>query len=232
MIKAVLFDMDGVLFDTESLGERLMTRLCAERGYTIDSAFYRAGMGIPNEEGIAYYQARLGADYPHAEVAREFEAYFHALGRRGEIPRKDGVLECLEGLRKRGMVLAIATGTVRALLNEYLDRMPDIAAYFRQPDGTIRACCGGEAERGKPSPDTYLLAAERAGFPPEECLGVEDSLNGVKAIRGSGAYSVLVPDLLPYSQAFAPYVDTTLGTLRELCPLIDRLNAAPCADKR
>ena len=94
-------------------------------------------------------------------------------------------------------------------------------------DGIFAATlCGTEIARGKPAPDIFQQAAARLGLTTAECVGVEDSLNGVKSLRAAGCHSVMIPDLLPFSQAFAPYVDTVLHDLTALCPLIDRLNGA------
>ena len=75
---------------------------------------------------------------------------------------------------------------------------------------------GDRVAHGKPAPDIYLRAAELLQLAPAECAGVEDSLNGVKAVRAAGMRSVMIPDLLPYGPDFAPYVDVRLNSLHEL----------------
>ncbi len=218
MIRAVLFDMDGVLFDTEELGLKAITKIAAELGYHVDRAFYQTTLGVPNAECESIYRAALGQDYPYQTSMERFRAYFRAHNEQHAMPRKPGLMECLSGLKARGIKIALATSTVRPLVDMYFQKMPDIAAHFH---ATV---CGGEVPRGKPAPDIYLAAAAAVGCAPGECAGVEDSFYGVQAVRASGAYSVMVPDMLPYGERFAPFVDTRLESLRELCPLIDRLN--------
>ena len=219
MIRAVLFDMDGVLFDTETLGCEAMCRIAASYGRTIDRAFYTTTLGLPYDECEKVYLAALGDDFPYAEAVDRFRAFFSEYNQTHPLPRKPGLMECLTGLKTRGLHIALATSTVRALVTEYFVAMPDIAACF---DGMV---CGGEVPRGKPAPDIYVAAARAVGCAPAECVGVEDSFSGVQAIRASGAHCVMIPDLLPFQPRFVPYVDNCLPDLAALCALVDRLNA-------
>lgn len=220
MIRAVLFDMDGVLLDTETLGLQAMTKIAGELHHPIDRAFYLTTLGVPNAECGHVYRSALGQDFPYETAMERFRQYFYDYNRANSLPRKPGLMECLTGLRKRDMRVALATSTVRPLVEEYFAAMPDVAACF---DGVI---CGGEVSRGKPAPDIYLAAARSVGCEITECVGVEDSFSGVRSVRASGARCVMIPDLLPYDARFTPYVDDCLTSLTELCPLIDRLNAA------
>lgn len=218
MIRAVLFDMDGVLFDTETLGFQAMQGIAADLGYKVDRAFYQTTLGVPNAEGEQIYLNALGQDFPYGVAMERFCAFFSDYNRKHPLPRKTGLMDCLGGLKERGLKVVLATSTVRPLVEEYFAAMPDIAAMF---DGKV---CGGEVPSGKPAPDIYLAAARTAGCKPHECVGVEDSFSGVRSVCAAGAHCVMIPDLLPYSERFEPYVNTVLTSLHELCPLIDRLN--------
>ncbi len=219
MIRAVLFDMDGVLFDTEALGQAAVTQIAADFGYTVDLSFYRKTLGVPNAECEGIYLAELGADFPYQEAMVRFREYFRVYNETRGLPFKPGLMECLQGLKARGIKVALATSTVRPLVDGYFRRMPAVAAHF---DATV---CGGEVPRGKPAPDIYLAAAKAVGCAPQACAGVEDSFYGVQAVRAAGAHCVMVPDMLPFGPRFAPFVDTCLPSLHELCPLVDRMNA-------
>lgn len=218
MIRAVLFDMDGVLFDTENLGCQIMLRHTAALGYKADRTFYLTTLGVPNAECKHIYQRALGESFPYETFMERFRASFLEYNREHTLPFKPGLLTCLAGLKARGLKLALATSTVRPLVTAYFEKIPAVAGYF---DATV---CGGEVPRGKPAPDIYLAAAKAVGCAPEACIGVEDSYYGVQSIRASGARCVMIPDMLPYDERFAPFVDHTLPNLETLCPLVDSLN--------
>lgn len=220
MIQAALFDMDGVLFDTEVLGFQAMKQIAAELGYTIDRAFYVTTLGVPNAQCGGIYRDALGKDFPYEHAIARFRDFFLEYVRTRPLPFKPGLVACLSGLKERGVRIALATSTVRELVKEYFTIMPEIGGYF---DGIV---CGGEVPRGKPAPDIYIAAARSVGCEPERCIGVEDSFSGVQAIRAAGAHCVMIPDLLPYQPKFDPFVDDCLGSLNDLCPLVDRLNGA------
>lgn len=218
MIRAVLFDMDGVLFDTEMLGYTAMRGIAAEYGYQADLAFYQSTLGVPNAECQRIYLDALGPAFPYEQAMERFRAFFADYVQKQPLPFKPGLMECLAGLRARGLTMALATSTVRPLVDAYFARMPEVAAYL---DATV---CGGEVPHGKPAPDIYLAAAAALGVPPAQCLGVEDSLAGLRSLRAAGAVSVFIPDLLPGDSRFTPYVDHTLASLAQLGALADKLN--------
>ncbi len=218
MIRAVLFDMDGVLLDTEALGFTAMRDIAASYGYRADMAFYQSTLGVPNAECERIYLDALGPAFPYAQAMERFRAFFAAYAQTKPLPYKPGLMDCLAGLRARGLRIALATSTVRPLVEAYLAKMPEVAACL---DAVM---CGGEVPRGKPAPDIYLAAARAVGVQPGECLGVEDSLAGLRSLRAAGSVSVFIPDLLPGDARFAPFVDHTLPSLAQLCPLADRLN--------
>lgn len=218
MIRAVLFDMDGVLLDTELLGFTAMRDIAADYGYNADLAFYQSTLGVPNAECEPIYLRALGPAFPYAQAMERFRAFFADYVQKRPLPWKPGLLECFAGLRARGLKMALATSTVRPLVDAYFAKMPEVAAYL---DAVV---CGGEVPRGKPAPDIYLAAAGAVGAQPGECLGVEDSLAGLRSLRAAGAVSVFIPDLLPGDERFAPVVDHQLPSLAQLCQLVDRLN--------
>ncbi len=210
MIDAVLFDMDGVLLVTERIGVTAMREAAAALGYPMADELYYRTLGVTNAQARAIYMDALGPEYPYDKAVRGFLTRFSEINKEGKIPYKDGAVEALTALKAAGVRTALATSTERWLVEEYMAQKPELSALL---DVKI---CGGEARRSKPAPDIYLLAAERLGVAPERCAGVEDSLNGVRAIRAAGMTCVMVPDLLAFDERFAPYVDVKLGSLREL----------------
>lgn len=218
MIRGVLFDMDGVLFDTETLGQELMPRAAAAYGKQMDKELYFRLLGVNEHLSRKILLEEYGSDFPFDAFHNAFLDYFLQIARAGQLPRKPGLAACMEGLKERGMKIALATSTQRPVVECYLSHTPELRECF---DATV---CGIEVPNGKPAPDIYRKAAEKLGLLPEECVGVEDSRNGVKSLRSAGCHSVMIPDLLPFSEELAPYVDSCLTGLDQLCALIDRLN--------
>lgn len=220
MIKGVLFDMDGVLLDTERLGATLMPGVSQKLGYFYPASLYRRVMGTNQQARSDIYHEAFGADFPADKLESSFFQAMMDVAAAGQLPLKPGLKECFDGLRARRLKVALATSTERRVVETYRQSVPELRTIF---DATV---CGVEIPRSKPAPDIYLLAAQKLGLRPEECVGVEDSRNGLRSLRAAGCYSVMIPDMLPYEESLAPFVDARLKDLTELCGLIDRLNRA------
>lgn len=220
MIKAVLFDMDGVIFNTERLYAEALPKIAKELGYDMDMAFFVRTLGISSGECRALYNEVYGGNFPYDRAVDMLFQFTLDYNQRHTMPLKDGVMVCLEELAARGLPVILATSSQRFVVDQLFASQPRLNALFQ---GKV---CGNEVTQGKPAPEIYQKAAKLAGFPPHECLGVEDSPSGLRAIRQSGAASVMVPDLMPFTDALAPYTDHVLESLRELPALIDQINAA------
>ena len=218
MINAALFDMDGVIFNTERLYSKALPAIAKQLGYDMDMAFFVRTLGIPSHECRKLYVETYGEDYPFEQTSSMLFDYILNYSKQHTMPLKDGVMDCLRALKARGLSIVLATSSPRFAVNEIFGALPQLNALF---DGKV---CGDEVTAGKPAPEIYQKAAKLAGFPPVECLGVEDSPSGLQAIHSSGAYAVMVPDLLPFTPELEPYADQVLETLHDLPALIDRLN--------
>ncbi len=218
MICGVLFDMDGVLFDTETLGQTLMPKAAQAYGQQMDQALYHRLLGVNEHLSRQIILEEYGEAFPFDAFHNQFLAYFLDIARAGQLPRKPGLTACMQGLKARGIKIALATSTQRPVVECYLQNTPELRDVF---DATV---CGIEVPNGKPAPDIYLEAARRIGLTPEECIGVEDSRNGLRSLRAAGVLSVMIPDLIPFSEELAPYVDYRLPSLHELCGLVDEVN--------
>lgn len=213
MIQAVIFDMDGVLFDTERLGVGQQVQACRELGYPIDVSLVMRTMGSSMAAGKEIFLRELGADFPYDRmIGRWTELMLEYIEKNG-VPKKSGVPEVLDALKARGIKTAVATSNNQEIVESYM-RSAGLTGAFSA------VVCGDRIQKSKPAPDIYLAAAAALNVPPSCCMGVEDSENGVRAVRAAGMVCVMVPDLLPFSPVLSPYVDHCAETLHGILPIL------------
>lgn len=185
--KGAIFDMDGVLFDTERLYQETWKEIAEECSVRLGDDFL---MAISGTNGThmkkvieKYYQVSDGSDI--------MEECMERMKRKLEIhvPVKKGVSEILEYFHSFGIRLAVASSSSAEQIEANLSKS-GIRDYFSE------IVSGAEVTYGKPAPDIFLLAAKKIGCRPEECMVFEDSENGVKAGHRAGCFTVMIPDLI------------------------------------
>jgi len=213
-IEAVLLDMDGTLVDTERVYIESLTEVLTAFGLPDALATCHSMIGLPGPECQALLVARYGDALPLADINRAFVAKRDARFAHG-LPVKAGTLELLDTLRDARCRTAVVTSSSRKTADLHLT-LAGIRARF----DTILT--RDDVAHGKPAPDLYLLAAQRIGSAPRNCVAVEDSSVGVAAAFTAGAITLMVPDLLqPDDQtrekcaAVLPDLHAVLATLRQ-----------------
>ena len=187
--KAVLFDMDGVIFDSERAVLAVWREIAGEWSLPgIGEVFIRC-VGTNKRRTEEIFLAAYPALDFHAfddEVRRRFLARYD----RGRLPVKPGAEQILRTLREKGVPLALASSTESGVVRRELEE----AGLLRYFDAVIG---GDQVHVSKPNPEIFLLAAKALDTPPEDCFVIEDSFNGIRAARAAGMHPVMVPDLLP-----------------------------------
>lgn len=210
MIKAVLFDMDGVLFDTEKIMKEGWLLAARRLDFPLTEEHLRQMRGSSRARSSAlfreWFSGRVDYDQGRAIRTRYLEDY---IARHG-VPEKEGLHELLQWLRDSRIPAAVATSTARAVAERYW-ALTGISGYFSA------SVCGDEVVNSKPDPEIFLRAAEALGVPIGECLVAEDSINGLRAAKAAGAVACMIPDLTPYSQELSPLCDLVCTSLLE-CP--------------
>ena len=212
MIQAVVLDMDGLLMDSENLGLTAIHDCALRQGVDVPVEIRKQCIGITT----AASSALLNSHFPALDTARlfrDFAAYMHEKALDGQVPLKKGAVELLEYLKKKGIPAAVASSSGMQTIGLYLEKA-GIAQYFQ-------LLLSANGMPSKPAPDVFLKAAEQLGVKPENCLVLEDSYNGVKAGRAAGMQVCMVPDVLPYVEALAPFVDHVLPDLEKVMELME-----------
>jgi len=186
--EAVVFDLDGLMIDTERLDWQASKAAGAARGIDVDDDFLRRTIGRRLLDIEPEFERRFGHAVSWQAFAREIQSRREDYIARHGMPWKTGVAELLDDLDRRGIPRALATSTVRA---EAIARMGSLFPRMHT------AAFGDDVANGKPAPDIYLLAAERLGMRADRCLALEDSLPGVEAAERAGLTVIMVPDLVP-----------------------------------
>ena len=193
-IKAVLFDMDGVLIDTEKYLTKFWQQAAREAGLDLDITEFYEFRSLASRFAAVEFQKKYGSQYDYFAIRERRKELMNAHLAEHGIEMKPEVKETLQVLKERGYYIAVVTATDEERTKQYLS---EIGIY----DWFDSIICATMVERGKPFPDVYLYACERIGCRPEECMAVEDSPNGVAAASAAGCRTVMVPDLtLPDSE--------------------------------
>ncbi len=209
--QAVIFDMDGLLMDSEFVGLTVMHECGFLQGYDIPVDMVRETIGSNKQSSSDYYHSF----FPALDTDRlflDFKDAMCALAEQGKIPLKKGARELLEAVRGRNIPMAVASSSGQTTIAIYLDSV-GVTAYF---DALIT----GNGLNSKPAPDIFLKAAAALNAAPEKCLVLEDSINGIKAGRAAGMTVAMIPDVFPYTDDLAPYVDHVLPDLSAVIPLL------------
>lgn len=189
MIKAVIFDMDGVIFDSERVICDLWLEIAKENDIPGIEELMLKCIGLNDKATDNLFTNTYGDRFPYAEFKKRISVEYHSRYDGGRLPMKPGVKELLSFLKANNVKTALASSTkVETVTNQLRDAK--ILDYFDVVIG------GDMVKNSKPNPEIFLKAAEKLGIDPKEAYIIEDSFNGIKAAHEANAFPVMVPDML------------------------------------
>jgi HAD superfamily hydrolase (TIGR01509 family) len=210
VIDAVVFDLDGVLLDTEELWDEARRQLAEERGGRWHEQAQRAMMGMSSPEWSCYMHDEIGLPDPPEEIAAEVVRRLEELYRE-RLPVIPGAIEAVRRLGQR-WPLGVASSSNRPLIDLFI-KLTGTAALFQ---ATVSS---EEVARGKPAPDVYLEAARRLGVDPGRAVAIEDSENGIRSAAAAGMHVIAIPNrAFPPSAEALALASVVLDSIEELQP--------------
>lgn len=217
-ISLVIFDMDGLMFDTERIGIRAWMQAGRDHGVPLTPEIITETIGLDIRNTERVFREHLG-DMPFEDMKmRRFEHAFEEIEKTGT-PVKPGLPELLDWLTAQGIRKAVATSTERTRARHFM-KLGGVLDKFDE------IVCGNEVARGKPEPDIFLEAARRVGVHPDECIVLEDSENGLKAAHRAGMKPVLIVDIKRPTPETEKLVFAELDSLHGVAALIQRMTQA------
>jgi HAD superfamily hydrolase (TIGR01509 family) len=212
-LQAVVFDLDGLMVNSEPLARQAWDEVLADYGRRLDEVTYRRIVGRRTRESAEIVRASYGLPLPAEELAAAKTRRWQAIWQRG-LPPMPGLVELQAELAARALPWAVATSSPRAYAMGILQQLG-----LADSCGAIAG--GDEVTHGKPEPDIYLLAAERLGVSPEACLALEDSVPGARAAQAAGMAVVAIPNGTPVADF--RFADHVLASLHEVASRLDLL---------
>ena len=212
-IRAVIFDLDGTLIDTEKIYRVLWPAAMKTLGHTFTEEQYLQLRSLGRPYSPAKFAEWYGPEFDY-DLARKIRGeLFNEHIRIHGIDRKPGAIELLNYLRDNGIVTAIATATDYDRATRFLD-MTELSGYF---DRVISATM---VDEGKPSPKVYQYACSELGFAPNECVAVEDAPNGILSAYRAGLNVIMVPDQSDCTDELRPLIFDCVSRLDKICDII------------
>ena len=188
-LQAVVFDMDGLMFDSERYIQTSWNQAGTMLGYGTLGDHIEKTLGFNGTKRREFFLDLCGQDFPYDEFLELYRSLYFDRVRKEGIPAKEGLHETLEVLKKLGIRMGVATSSSRENTLKNLER-EQISGYFQT------VITGDMIQHGKPEPDIYLEACRKLGAEPQDAIALEDAINGIKAAARAGMMPVMIPDLI------------------------------------
>ncbi len=218
MVKAVIFDMDGLLLDTEKLLVRFWVQAANEAGFPMEREHALAIRSLHRKFAIPYLRGLFGEEFDYVKIRSRRMELMNGYLSENPLELKRGAKELLTFLNGSGIPAAIATATDLERTRDYLTQMGIFGCFDK-------IVCATMVEEGKPKPDIYMYAARELGLETRECMALEDSPNGVRSAASAGCVTVMVPDLTPPDGELSSLAYACANSLEEVIGLIEQVNS-------
>lgn len=209
MIKAVVFDMDGVIFDSEALVMETWEAVAEKHGFYNVEAVCRKCLGTNAEATRQIFLEYYGEDFPYDAYKKEMSELFHQSAAGGKLKKKTGVRELMEYLKEKNVRIGLASSTRKEVVCRELEE-GGLLEYF---DVIV---CGDMVNRSKPEPDIYLEACRLLQIAPALACAIEDSYNGIRAASRAGMKAIMVPDLAEPTEEMEELTECILPSLSDV----------------
>ncbi len=208
MIQGAIFDMDGLMFDSERLVYEIWQEMMNEHGYEYNLDVFKGTIGLRRDKSEEFYTTHYGKKFDYKSFKLRCSESFMERIKRDGVPIKKGLVELLDFLKSNGIKTAVATSTSS---NTAL-RVIELAGVYDYFDSFV---CGDDVTKGKPDPEVFLTAADKIGSDPESCIAFEDSINGIKSAYAANMITVMVPDYLQPNDEIKPMISCLCKSLDE-----------------
>lgn len=213
-LQAVIFDMDGLMFDTERIVQRSWDFAGEQLGYgKLGHNIYQTlGMNLAGRS--VYFRKTYGEDFPFEEFTEVYRRESRRIMKTEGVPVKKGLFELLEVLKEKQIPMAVATSSSERHAVEKLGES-GTRPYFQL------VFCGNMVARSKPDPEIYIRTAEKLGCDPDKTVVLEDSANGLKAALRAGMIPIMIPDLLENIPELEPLIEAKLPDLKRVAEYLE-----------
>lgn len=211
--KAAIFDMDGLILDSEKAVIDCWEIVAERHGLEGITEFAYSVIGRNVADTNRMFEEKYGTEPGAVAIRAEKRVIFWERFKEGLVPLKPYALELLQTMKDRGMKIALASSTSREDVVYEMEKLGALSFF----DAVI---CGDQVTKSKPDPEIFLKAADILGVKPSECIGLEDSFNGVRSCKAAGLYTVMVPDILQPDEEIAKLTDVIVKSLSDVAELL------------
>lgn len=213
MIKGAVFDMDGLMFDSERLVYEIWQITMDSLGYHYNIDIYKNTIGWRADQTKQYYTSLYGDSFDYNPIREKCRKTFLERVTSEGVPIKKGLFELLDFLKSKNIKTAVATSTSKLTATKVLS-LANVYDYFDE------LIFGDDVKISKPDPEIYLTASKRLNLPPKNCIALEDSFNGIKSAHSAGMTTIMVPDYLNPTDEIKPLINYLCNDLSEVIEIL------------